>query len=95
MKTDRQISNAHTRAAKLARDVALNDQLQNFAATDKQMAEERGAAMCAAGFAASALGKLENGDYEGFLSCMRLAAGFAKDASEAHGNRRPKINTGA
>jgi hypothetical protein len=87
MKTDKQISNAQTRAARLADEAARKDQTTHLAATPEQMSSERGSAMNAASFAAAALGHLENGNYTRFLTCMRLAASFTRDADEAHGSR--------
>jgi len=89
MKTDKQISNAHSRAAQKASEAAHESQKINFAATDKDLASERGSAMTAAGFAASALAHLENGNYARFLTCMRLSGDFAKDADFAHSKRTP------
>jgi hypothetical protein len=82
MKTDKQITNAHTRAASLAFEAAKASQGELFAATLTQMTGERGHAMNAAGFAASALAHLENGNYESFITCMSLAADFTKDARD-------------
>jgi hypothetical protein len=90
MKIDKQISNAHTKAATLAFEAASKSQGELFAASLSQMTHERGHAMNAAGFAASALAKLENGDYEGFITCMSLAADFTKDARDAFYARTTK-----
>lgn len=87
MKTERQIANASNRASKLAWEAVKADQIDNFAATPKQMSDERGGAMCAAQCAAQALGKLENGDLDGFLTSLRLAGQFAQDATVLHYNR--------
>jgi hypothetical protein len=89
MKTDKQVSNAYDRAATLAWNTVKASQETMFAATPAQMSSERGAAQCAAGMAAQALAKLENGDYEGFLTSMRLAGGFANDASDSYFARKP------
>lgn len=90
MKTDKQISNAYDRAANLAWNATQGSQIIAFAATPEQMSQERGAMQCAAGFAAQALARLENGDIEGFLTCMRLAGDMTKDASLLHYNRTHK-----
>lgn len=90
MNTERQISNAYSRAANLAWEKVKADQINFFAATPEQMSSERGAAQCAAGMAAQALAKLENGDLDGFLTSMRLAGTFAQDASDARYARTHK-----
>lgn len=87
MKTTRQIRNAYDRATTNAWNAVKASQIENFAATPEQMASERGAMQCAAGMAASALAKLENGDLDGFLTSMRLAGTFAQEATVLHYNR--------
>ena len=90
MKTDKQISNAHTRAATSAFNAANKSQDEHFAATLAQMRSERGAAMNAAGFAASALAHLENGNYESFITCMGLVSDFTKETHRAYYARTTK-----
>lgn len=90
MKTTKQIRNAYDRAATLAWNAVKADQIKSFAATPSQMSSERGSAQCAAGMAAQALAHLENGDYEHFLTCMRLAGGFANNASDDYLERSVK-----
>jgi hypothetical protein len=82
-----QVRNAYARASLRAHNVVRASQIDLFAATDEQMADERGAAQCAAGFAAQALAKLENGDYDAFLTNLRLAGDFAEDATTSYHNR--------
>lgn len=87
MKTERQIANAYARAAALAWDAVKADQVTHFCATPLQMSDERGAAQCAAGFAAQAIAKLDNGDLDGFLTSLRLAGTFAEDATNSRQKR--------
>ena len=88
MKTEKQIRNAYDRAAAQGHSVTSADQVTYFAAPAVKLADERGAVQCAAGFAAQALAKLENGDLDGFLASMRLAGTFANDASVSYYARR-------
>ncbi len=88
--TAKQISNAHSRTSSLAYDVVLADQTNNFAATEEQLTSERGAAMCAAGFAAAAVAHLQNGDYQRFLTDIGLAGTFAAEADSLRFNRTPR-----
>jgi len=90
MKSEKQVSNAYDRAATLAWNVVKADQIENFAATPAQLSSERGAMQCAAGMAAQALARLENGDLEGFLTSMRLAGSFTQDASDSFYARKTK-----
>jgi hypothetical protein len=88
MKTERQIENVHDRAAKLANVVVKADQQDHFAAARGPIDAERGDAMNAAGFAARALALLENGDYDGFLTCLSLAGQFNTKARDAAYRRK-------
>jgi hypothetical protein len=82
MKTEKQIRNAYDRAARKAWDVVNASQIEAFAADPKALADERGSATCAAACAAQAVARLENGDYEGFLTSLRLAGQFVDTASD-------------
>jgi hypothetical protein len=86
--TEKQITNAYDRAAKVAWDVVNESQTDNFGADGLAMADERGSATCAAACAARAVKLLENGDYEGFLTNVRLAGQFANTASERYYARK-------
>ena len=90
VKTARQIKNAYERAAADAHKLASASQIVNFAAAPAQLASERGGAACAAGFAAQALANLANGDYDKFLTDLRLAGQFANEASDEYLNRTRK-----
>jgi hypothetical protein len=87
--TPKQISNAYDRAAKIAHALVSADQQVNFAATTEQLRSERGAAQCAAGFAAQALANLQAGNYQQFLTDIKLAGDFAKQADDARYKRQP------
>lgn len=89
MLTDRQITNRYNNAASDAYRVTSASMVEHFAASEAQLIDERGNAQCAAGFAAQAIAKLANNDYEGFLSSMRLAGAFAEKASAAYYTRKP------
>jgi hypothetical protein len=86
--TAKQIRNAYDRAAADARKLAVSSQIEMFAATPEQLADERGAAMCAAGYAAQALANLKAGNYELFLTDLRLAGTFANDATDTFYTRK-------
>ena len=88
MKTAKQINNAYDRAAKQARDSAKSSQAMYPAKGEHESASERGNAMCAAGFAAQALMHLQNGDYELFLTDLRLAGEFAGKGSNEFYERK-------
>lgn len=89
-KSDLCIKRAYDRAAEKAWNVTREDQIARFAASEKQMSDERGSVQCAAGFAAQALAKLDNGDLDGFLASMRLAGQFSQQASDAFYSRTHK-----
>jgi hypothetical protein len=86
--TDRQISNAGQRASRMAYEAVNQSQIEMFGATEEQMSSERGNVANAAQCAAMALGRLESGDYEGFLSMLRLAGQFAEPASDVYYRRK-------
>lgn len=88
--TAKQISNSYDRAARLGWQIVNESQKANFAAPAEKLASERGNVVCAAGFAAQALANLQNGDYQAFLTDLRLAGKFAQDADSEFHDRKVK-----